>query len=65
MSLCKLVDLAKLRWHVEHDYRDLKLEIGLGHYEGRGRPGFRHHGTLCIAACSCDVWAQYSDRWRL
>src|SRR5262249_4637301 len=50
MALRRLVDLAKLRWRIEHDYRDLKQEIGLGHYEGRGWPGFHHHGTLSIAA---------------
>jgi SRSO17 transposase len=50
MLLTQLVDLAKRRWRVEHDYRDLKQEVGLGHYEGRGWPGFHHHGTLCIAA---------------
>jgi SRSO17 transposase len=50
MSLHRLVDLAKMRWRIEHDYRDLKQEIGLGHYEGRGWPGFHHHGTLSIAA---------------
>ena len=50
MSLRPLVDLAKMRWRVERDYEDLKQEIGLGHYEGRGWPGFHHHGTLCIAA---------------
>jgi SRSO17 transposase len=50
MPLRRLVDLAHMRWRVEHDYRDLKQEIGLGHYEGRGWPGFHHHGTLCIAA---------------
>jgi SRSO17 transposase len=46
----RLVDLAKLRWRIERDYLDLKQEIGLGHYEGRGWLGFHHHGTLCIAA---------------
>ncbi len=46
----RLVDLAKLRWRIERDYLDLKQEIGLGHYEGRGWSGFHHHGTLCIAA---------------
>jgi SRSO17 transposase len=46
----RLVDLAKLRWRIERDYLDLKQEIGLGHYEGRGWPGFHHHGALCIAA---------------
>jgi SRSO17 transposase len=50
MSLRRLVDIAKMRWRIEHDYRDLKQEIGLGHYEGRGWPGFHHHGTLCIAS---------------
>jgi hypothetical protein len=38
MALRRVVDLAKLRWRVEHDYEDLKQEIGLGHYEGRGWP---------------------------
>lgn len=50
MSFRSLVDIAKLRWRIEHDYHDLKQEIGLGHYEGRGWPGFHHHGTLSIAA---------------
>jgi hypothetical protein len=45
-----LVDTAKLRWRIERDYHDLKQEIGLGHYEGRGWPGFHHHGALAIAA---------------
>jgi SRSO17 transposase len=46
----RLVDLAKLRWRIERDYQELKQELGLGHYEGRGWRGFHHHGTLCIAA---------------
>jgi SRSO17 transposase len=50
MLLTQLVDLAKGRWRVEHDYREMKQEIGIGHYEGRGWRGFHHHGTLCIAA---------------
>jgi SRSO17 transposase len=50
MPLRRLVDLTKLRWRIERDYEDLKQEIGLGHYEGRGWLGFHHHGTLCIAA---------------
>ncbi len=46
----RLVDLAKLRWRIERDYQELKQEVGLGHVEGRGRRGFHHHATLCIAA---------------
>jgi len=49
-SFRRLVDIAKMRWRIERDYQDLKQEIGLGHYEGRGWSGFHHHGTLCIAA---------------
>ncbi|HET7805878.1 MAG TPA: IS701 family transposase [Pseudolabrys sp.] len=49
IPFCALVDCAKMRWRVERDYLELKQEIGLGHYEGRGWPGFHHHGTLCIA----------------
>jgi SRSO17 transposase len=50
VSFERLVDLAKLRWRIERDYQDLKQEVGLGHYEGRGWRGFHHHATLCIAA---------------
>lgn len=45
-----LVNLAKLRWRIERDYQDLKQELGLGHYEGRGWRGFHHHAALSIAA---------------
>ncbi len=45
-----LVDRAKLRWRIERDYQELKQEVGLGHYEGRGWRGLHHHVTLCIAA---------------
>ena len=49
-SLQSLVKMAKHRWIVERDYEELKQELGLGHYEGRGWRGFHHHATLCIAA---------------
>ena len=42
--------LAKQRWIIERDYQELKQELGLGHFEGRGWRGFHHHATLCIAA---------------
>ena len=51
ISFADLVDATKLRWRIERDYQDLKQEVGLGHYEGRGWRGFHHHATLCIAAC--------------
>jgi SRSO17 transposase len=50
MPLADLVRQAKRRWRIERDYQDLKQELGLGDYEGRGWRGFHHHATLCIAA---------------
>jgi SRSO17 transposase len=49
-ALRDLVHAAKARWLIERDYQELKQEIGLGHYEGRGWRGFHHHASLCIAA---------------
>jgi SRSO17 transposase len=49
-ALKDLVHTAKARWRIERDYQELKQEIGLGHYEGRGWRGFHHHASLCIAA---------------
>jgi SRSO17 transposase len=46
----QLVDFAKLRWRIERDYQELKQEVGLNHFEGRGWRGFHHHATMCIAA---------------
>jgi SRSO17 transposase len=50
ISLPNLVALAKQRWVIERDYEELKQELGLGHFEGRGWRGFHHHATLSIAA---------------
>ena len=50
IELPNLVHLAKHRWIIERDYQELKQELGLGHYEGRGWRGFHHHATLCMAA---------------
>ena len=50
IAFAALVRLAKLRWHIERDYQELKDELGLDHFEGRGWRGFHHHGALCIAA---------------
>ena len=49
-KLKALVKLAKHRWIIERDYEELKQELGLGHYEGRGWRGFHHHASLCLAA---------------
>ena len=48
--LMELVRTAKHRWIIERDYEELKQELGLGHFEGRGWRGFHHHATLCLAA---------------
>jgi len=45
-----LVRHAKGRYRVEQDYRELKQEVGLAKFEGRGWRGFNHHVTLCLAA---------------
>jgi len=45
-----LLGLPTIRWRVERDFQELKDEIGLDHFEGRGWKGFHHHGALCIAA---------------
>jgi SRSO17 transposase len=48
--LRQLVHLAKLRWRVEHDYRELKDALGLDHFEGRSFKGWHHHVTLVSVA---------------
>ena len=48
--LADLVRLAKIRWRIEHDYRELKHGLGLDHFEGRSWPGWHHHVTLVTAA---------------
>jgi SRSO17 transposase len=49
ISFHRLVDCAKLRWRIERDYLELKQEVGLGDFEGRGWRGFHHHATMSIA----------------
>jgi SRSO17 transposase len=45
-----LVRLAKIRWRIEHDYRELKHGLGLDHFEGRSYAGWHRHVTLTTAA---------------
>jgi SRSO17 transposase len=49
-ALAKLVATAKARWRVEQDYRELKDELGLDHFEGRSWQGFHHHVALVTTA---------------
>jgi len=46
----RLARLARLRWTIELDYRQLKGELGLDHYEGRSYTGFHHHCALVTCA---------------
>ncbi|MBI2684612.1 MAG: IS701 family transposase [Actinobacteria bacterium] len=46
----RLVELAKLRWRIEQDYRELKDALGLDHFEGRSWRGWHHHVTLVSVA---------------
>jgi SRSO17 transposase len=48
--LGELVRLAKIRWRVEHDYRELKTGLGLDHFEGRSFTGWHRHVTLAALA---------------
>ncbi|MGW0877959.1 IS701 family transposase [Streptomyces sp. NPDC002740] len=48
--VAELVRLAKVRWRIEHDYRELKHGLGLDHFEGRSWTGWHHHVTLVTAA---------------
>jgi len=46
----QIATLARLRWKIELDYRQLKGELGLDHYEGRSYLGWHHHTALVTAA---------------
>lgn len=46
----RLARLARLRWKIELDYKQLKGELGLDHYEGRSWLGWHHHTALVTAA---------------
>ena len=48
--LAELVRLGKLRWRIEHDYRELKDALGLDHFQGRSYRGWHHHVTLVSVA---------------
>jgi SRSO17 transposase len=50
IPLPELVRLAKIRWRIEHDYRECKTALGLDHFEGRTFAGWHRHVTLVTAA---------------
>ena len=50
LGLRRFVRTAKARWRIEQDYRELKKELGLDHYEGRRWLGWHHHVCLVTNA---------------
>ncbi len=50
VEICQVVAIAKARWRIELDYREMKEELGLDHFEGRHWLGWHHHVTLVTIA---------------
>jgi SRSO17 transposase len=50
LPLNELVAAARARWRIEQDYRELKEELGLDHFEGRGWVGWHHHVAMVTVA---------------
>ena len=48
--IAELVRQAKIRWRIEHDYRELKTGLGLDHFEGRSWTGWHRHVTIAALA---------------
>ena len=48
--LHELVTLARSRWPIEQQYRELKDDLGFDHFEGRTYPGWTHHTVLTAMA---------------
>lgn len=42
-TLKTLLGVAKMRWHVERDYQDMKQQLGFDKYEGRSWGGLHRH----------------------
>jgi hypothetical protein len=49
-ALVDLVALARSRWPIEQQYRELKDDLGLDHFEGRTYAGWTHHVVLAAVA---------------
>ena len=50
--LVDLVALARSRWPIEQQYRELKDDLGLDHCEARSWHGWHRHVSLCLAAAA-------------
>jgi SRSO17 transposase len=61
-ALRDLVRLAKIRWRVEHDYRELKHGLGLDHFEGRSHAGWYRHVTLVSLAQAIRTRLRYDPK---
>ena len=59
--IATMVRLAKIRWRIEHDYRELKTGVGLDHFEGRSWIGWHHHATLATAAHVFLTWLRLTN----
>jgi SRSO17 transposase len=57
-----LVRLAKIRWRIEHDYRELKDGLGLDHFEGRSYLGWHRHVTLTSLAQAFCTQLRYDPK---
>lgn len=57
-----LVRLAKIRWRIEHDYRELKDGLGLDHFEGRSYLGWHRHVTLASLAQAFCTQLRYDPK---
>jgi SRSO17 transposase len=60
--LRELVKLAKIRWRIEHDYRELKDGLGLDHFEGRSYLGWHRHVTLTTLAQAFCTQLRYDPK---
>ncbi len=49
-TLRELVTLVRSRWPIEQQYRELKDELGIDHFEGRSYRGWTHHTVLTAIA---------------
>ena len=62
ISFRRLVRKAKGRFRIEQDYREMKMEVGLDHFEGRSWQGWHHHVTLVAMAYSFLLLERLSNK---